>query len=252
LHTAQLRTGENDQKAEPGGVPWGVEPRKWSKQRMAAVKRQMKAKQVIMGSLFVILLGAGWLFPLIGYFIPLCMVAGVGAAFFRGRSWCNWYCPRGSFADTYMRMVSPGAPIPGVMRGKGQRTAVLAFLMAMLTVRITGLWPDFYAIGRFFVILLTVTTMAGIILALIFHQRAWCYVCPIGSMSSWVGKGKRPLVLNREECTQCKLCGKECPMQLYPYDLKGGTMAGRQDCLKCGACVESCPKGALRFGRSDP
>jgi ferredoxin-type protein NapH len=252
LQTAELRAAADDEEEKRDRVPEGATPRKWRKQKLAAVKKRRKAKQLIMGSFFIILLGAGWVFPLVGYFIPLCMVAGVGTAFFKGRSWCNWYCPRGSFADAYMRMVSPGRAIPGVMRGKGLRVAVLAFLMAMLFVQIIRLWPDFYAIGRFFVILLTVTTVAGIILALIFHQRAWCYVCPIGSMSSWVGKGKQPLTLSREECTHCRLCGKECPMQLSPYDLREGTMAGRQDCLKCGVCVESCPKGALRFGRSIP
>ena len=65
-----------------------------------------------MGTGFLGLLAAGWVFPLIGYFIPLCMLLGIGVALFRGRTWCNWLCPRGSFADALLKKVSPGRKIP--------------------------------------------------------------------------------------------------------------------------------------------
>jgi polyferredoxin len=211
-------------------------------------KRSRRWKQVLLGTLFVVLLVGGWFYSLIGYFIPLCMVAGVGLAAFRGRTWCNWMCPRGSFADTYMKVISPGREIPGWLRGTPVRLGVLAFLMAMLTFQIVRLWPDPYAIGKFFGGLLTITTGGGIFMALFVHQRAWCSICPIGSLSSWVGKERHQLNMDRDACVACGLCKKTCPMQLAPQEMKeNDAMAFKGDCLKCGLCVKACPKQALHF-----
>ena len=38
---------------------------------------------------------AGWRYPVLGYFLPLCMMTGMGIALFKGRYWCDWLCPRG-------------------------------------------------------------------------------------------------------------------------------------------------------------
>jgi len=218
------------------------------KSRIKEATKVRKIQQYIMGTVFIILLVAGWYLPLIGYFIPLCMVAGVGMATIRGRQWCNWYCPRGSFADTYLRLVSPVKKIPQLLKSTFFRIVVLSFLMAMLTFQIVRLWPDGFAIGGFFIILLTITTVIGIILSLIYHQRSWCYICPIGSLSSWVGKDKHQLTMNNEACVKCKACAKVCPMQLAPVEIKdAGKMQFRGDCLKCGLCIATCPKDALSF-----
>jgi len=217
-------------------------------ERIKKAKKIRKLKQYILGSIFVILLVAGWYLPLIGYFIPLCMVAGVGMATVRGRQWCNWYCPRGSFADIYLKLISPGKEIPAILRSTSFRLGILAFLMAMLTIQIVRLWPDWFAIGSFFIILLTVTTIIGIILSVIYHQRSWCSICPIGSLSSWVGKNKHQLKIDSEACINCKACSKTCPMQLAPVEMKENSeMQYKGDCLKCGLCVATCPKDALSW-----
>jgi len=120
--------------------------------------------------------------------------------------------------------------------------------MTMLTIQIIRLWPDPYAIGKFFLVLLTITTGIGIVLALIWQQRSWCYICPIGSISSWVGKNRNQICIDPEACVSCKACAKVCPMQLAPHEMKEkGEMAFKGDCLKCGLCVSTCPKDALTF-----
>lgn len=228
------------------GTPDG--PKTERRRLLEEAKRSRLTKQILLGTLFLILLIGGWFYSLIGYFIPLCMVAGVGLATVRGRKWCSWMCPRGSFADTYMKVISPGREIPGWLRSNPVRIGVLAFLMAMLTFQILQLWPDPYAIGRFFVILLTITTVVGVFMALFLHQRAWCSICPIGSLSSWVGKDRYQLKMDKDACISCKLCSKTCPMQLAPHTMKeNDRMHFRGDCLKCGLCVKACPEDALSF-----
>jgi polyferredoxin len=218
--------------------------------RIRAVRAQKarRTKQLILGTAFLGLLGAGWLYPLIGYFIPVCMLLGIGLAAFKGRHWCDWLCPRGSFEDSLLVRISPQRRIPKVFRGTPLRVGVMGLLMTVLTVQIVRLWPDAWAIGGFFVLLLSITTGAGVVLGLIFQQRTWCYLCPIGTMSNWVGKNRRPLHLAAERCKECNLCARDCPMQLTPAALKNHeVMPHRGDCLKCSLCVGNCPTGALTF-----
>ena len=218
------------------------------KERTWKAKKSRKLKQYIMGTIFLVLLSFGWFYPPVGYFIPLCMIAGIGMARWKGRKWCNWMCPRGSFSDSYMKLMSRGRKIPGFFRTSPLRIGVIVFLMSMLTYQIVRLWPDPYTIGRLFMTLLTITTALSILLAIIIHQRSWCYICPIGTISNWVGQNRESLFGKNDLCNSCKLCSKACPMLLEPCELKEkGKMSFRGDCLKCGLCVATCPKDALTF-----
>ena len=217
-----------------------------AKLRQALMTRGLK--QAVLGTGFLTLLGAGWLYPVLGYFIPACMVLGLGIAAVKGRSWCDWLCPRGSFEDAWLARISRQARIPAVFRRTAVRVAVMALLMGILTWQIIRLWPDPWAIGGAFVLLLTITTGVGVVLGVGWQQRTWCYICPIGTMSNWLGKNRNPLSMTPEKCTQCNLCTHQCPMQLSPAALKDqDAMPDRGDCLKCSLCVASCPRGALAF-----
>jgi hypothetical protein len=48
------------------------------KKHVIKVRKLRILKQYLMGTLFLILLPAGWFYSFIGYFIPLCMIAGIG------------------------------------------------------------------------------------------------------------------------------------------------------------------------------
>jgi polyferredoxin len=208
---------------------------------------------MFLGAAFLPLLAAGWRYPLIGYFIPVCMVLALGVAAFQGRKWCDWLCPRGSFEDAFLARFSPQRRIPGVFRRTPLRVGVMALLLGTLTFQIVRLWPDPWAIGGFFVLLLSITTGVGVVLGLFLQQRTWCYLCPIGTMSQWLGKNRRPLVMAPERCAGCSLCARNCPMQLAPESLKElPAMAQGGDCLKCRLCVAACPTAALAFQEGRP
>jgi len=177
------------------------------------------------------------------------MLLGLGISLFRGRKWCDWYCPRGSFFDSMVKPISPGKEIPPFFKRLPLRIGIFSFLILMMAVQIVKRWPNPYKIGMFFVMLLTVTTILGIILALIFHQRTWCCFCPIGSMANWAGRWRYPLRLDSNLCTECGLCYKACPIQAGPFRFKktGIETVKDSDCLKCKLCVSVCPKKALAF-----
>jgi polyferredoxin len=215
------------------------------KYKIFATKRRLK--QYLSSIVFLFILIAGAFYPLLGYFIPLCMVLGLVSGFSHGRKWCDWFCPRGSFFDALIRPISPKKEIPRLLKNHPFRIAVFVFLMSVMAINLILRWPDPDKIGRFFMIMLYITTAAGIILALIFHQRSWCSFCPIGSLINWTSRDASHLKIDSAECVECKLCFRTCRMQIKPFLFKGeDTRAVRdRDCLRCGLCVAVCPKDAL-------
>ena len=210
-----------------------------------------KIKQFLTALIFIAILAFGWHYPLLGYFIPLCMLLGLGIGLFRGRKWCDWYCPRGSFYDALIKPISLKRDIPNLFKSMYFRVAVLSILLLVMTFNLAKRWPDPDKIGLFFVILITITTILGIVLAIVFHQRSWCLICPIGTIVNLIGRNKYPLKVNSDLCVECKLCAKVCPIQIKPYLYKreGIQIVKGDDCLKCGLCVAVCPKKALILER---
>lgn len=100
--------------------------------------------------------------------------------------------------------------------------------------------------GLALVRILTVTTAVGILLGVLIQPRAWCHICPMGTLGHLLSTGKKPLQIN-DSCVSCRLCAKACPMQLEPYKYKNNAVMGDNDCIKCSTCVAACPKKALSF-----
>ncbi len=216
--------------------------------RLDKIRRR---KQGVFTFLFIAVILGGWHFPIIGYFVLLCMLLGIGIGIFRGRKWCDWYCPRGSFYDYLGKKVSPERKIPSFFKGLPLRVSILSFLMAMMSIQLLRRWPNPYTIGMFFVMLLTVTTIIGVVLALLFHQRSWCCFCPVGSIGNWLDNGNNSPEIVSDSCNECGVCARVCPIQVIPYSYKTDKEIEKikeSDCIKCGLCVSACPKNALKVG----
>lgn len=218
----------------------------------AAIMRRARRQGWLLWILPVILI-AGWRYPVLGYFIPVCMVAGLGIAIFRGRLWCDWLCPRGSFWDVILSPIGVKRDIPKLLRKSWFRLTVMALLMLVLFTQLPRFWPDIHGMGLVFVVMLTVTTAVGIILGMLFHPRSWCTICPIGTMGSWLGRGKHPLTIG-PKCNECKACDNVCPIQInrWQYHSREGeaVVIPEWDCLKCGLCVTACPQRALALKKT--
>ncbi len=198
---------------------------------------------------FLIFFVAGLFYPPLGILAIVCMLAPVVMAPFKGRFWCGNYCPRGSFYDHLLSRLSPQKQIPEFFRRPAWRNFMVLFIMTMFSVQMYYAWGDPAAVGMVFILIIGVTTLAGIFLGVIYHQRAWCAFCPMGTIAGWISHRKKPLPLMvKDNCIGCKACNKVCPMQLSPYKAQGldGGFTG-SDCLKCGRCVEKCPRHSLDF-----
>jgi ferredoxin-type protein NapH len=218
----------------------------------AAVKKRTFKQRWLWWMLPFIMI-AGWWFPILGYFIPFCMVAGMGIAIFKGRYWCDWLCPRGSSFDLVLSRVSLKRKIPAFFRNTKFRILVMAVLMTVLATQLPRLWPSVNGMGKVFVVMLSITTTVGVLLGILTHHRNWCTYCPVGTLGNWLGKGRVPLTIG-PACNECKKCDRVCPIQInrWQYRPEEGEAAviPEWDCLKCGLCVEACPQKALTLGQN--
>lgn len=195
----------------------------------------------------------GWFYPLLGYLLPICMVAAMGIALFKGRYWCDWLCPRGASWDLLLSRLSLKKEVPTFFKSTPFRMLWIMILMGVLAWRLpiafAGL-DKVNQVGLVFTMLLTVTTAIGIVFGIPIHHRIWCQgFCPLGTMSSWIGKGKYALEIN-SSCKECETCHNVCPMQIKKWESKpekGWAVVENWDCLKCGLCIEVCPDKALKF-----
>jgi len=196
---------------------------------------------------FIAIVAVGWFFPWFGYFVPVCMAGAILPAFFWGRRWCDWWCPRGSFLSQCLNSISRGKAVPRFMRSLPFRLFMMGIMMTVFSVRIFQLWPDPVQIGGFFVTFLTVTTIAGIFVGISFKPRTWCAFCPVGTMAKWAGVNRNPLRIT-EDCTECRLCERVCPLGIAPHSFKASGVVADWDCLKCKLCVVKCPQQCLHLG----
>jgi len=218
---------------------------------LSAQKRRARWHSVLWWIL-PLTIGVGWFYPKAGLVVPLCWVGALVLASFRGRVWCDYMCPRAGLHDHMVTKVKKRRTVPAFFKHPLTRIGVLAFFMSVLAIRLPAVWGDWAAVGGVFVLLLTVTTVASVLMGLFIHQRTWCTICPAGTMANWIGRGKGPqLEIDHDACTDCGACSAVCPLDLRPKDgLRSGAGA-HPDCLKCGLCVDKCPKDALTLASRD-
>lgn len=89
-------------------------------------------RQIILSAAFVTLIIGGWFYPPLGYFMVFCMFAAMALGVIKGRKWCDWYCPRGSFYDSFLKRFSRNLSVPTLFRHPLFRAGWLALLMYMV------------------------------------------------------------------------------------------------------------------------
>lgn len=244
-----------------------------SKTNAPAAKRQRLRKALIFISFL--------LFPVtIYYFSPAVIIGGarqgiINGSFIMfgllfvsslalGRGFCGWACPGAGLGEACMMARSQTAPggrwnwikyflwVPWL--GIIITLAVLAggyhsvdpFLMTWHGISVHD--PESYIVYFSFVTLIAV-------LGWFPGRRGFChYVCwmaPFMVIGTWISQRTHTPALHleaqTEECLDCGLCAKSCPMSLdVPALVASGSMA-HSECILCGTCVDQCRQGVIRF-----
>lgn len=202
----------------------------------------------------LLFLAVGMVYPVIGAIALICMVAPVLVAFFQGRSWCGTYCPRGSFNDVLLSKISFKGKIPALLTQPWFRSTFLILLMSAFAFQLVRVWGNPTAIGWVFVRMITVTTLITLVLGVLYQPRTWCRICPMGTIAKYVAQWRmrfnpfQLITFTNNACVNCKVCTKNCPLNIDVPSYKEKGQVTHPDCLKCSVCVAKCPKKALKIG----
>ncbi|MDN5293448.1 MAG: hypothetical protein PWQ31_753 [Eubacteriales bacterium] len=178
------------------------------------------------------------------------------------RSFCGVLCPFGALQEFLgklgqkilgRRLIMP-ATIDRPLRYLKYAVLILTLTAAWVT---GGLWMDPYDPYSTYAHLFAGISSSveerpvGFILLLItvvgsfLYDRFFCkYLCPAGAFYSLLGKLSPTLIeRNNTACIHCKLCSKNCPMNI---DVEKETKITSSECINCLECVNVCPKkGAI-------
>lgn len=216
-------------------------------------------RKVAIGILVAVVVG-GLFYPPLGLVAAGMMATLLILALFRGRYWCGNLCPRGAFLDILVRRISPGRQFPRWARSLWLRVGILVLLMSGFAWSLANLpianaeevtGGVYGLIGAVFVRLCLITTLGAIFLALVSQHRAWCAVCPMGTMQNLIDRAatkattRARIATEAEECRDCAVCERTCPMDIPVRQYMEAGEVHHPDCLRCGECVDACPTTAL-------
>ncbi len=217
---------------------------------MAMKNNKRSRRQWLLLPIFVVAFSLGWKYHWLGFVVPIAMLVGMVGGLLRGRYVCGNLCPRGAFLDRILSKASPKKDIPAFLRHPYLRAFMFVFLIGILTLQISKDPQNLMHWGFSFWLICFVTTILALMLGFIWHYRAWCYLCPIGSFSALVGGHKRFLAIDEERCKGCLLCENVCPLNLKVASKANNNEIKNRDCLQCLECVDSCPKRILELRKN--
>jgi MauM/NapG family ferredoxin protein len=86
----------------------------------------------------------------------------------------------------------------------------------------------------------------AVILLNLHRERFWCrYVCPAGALLALLSRWNLVKVrVNKDRCTQCKICALQCQTQATPFPNKDWQPS---ECVYCYSCAVQCPANAIAF-----
>lgn len=132
----------------------------------------------------------GFFYPLVGFAVALVMVAAVAMTLFKPRSFCAKACPRGRALGLALRPFSRGRPLPAGSVTPGAKRALCGFMMFCVVGNVARLAGSADALGRFFWGLCVISLAAGVVVGLLYRPRAWCAVCPMGTLQDTIGQAR--------------------------------------------------------------
>lgn len=204
------------------------------------------ASRWLLGAVMILTIATGWAFPASGFVVPVVMLITLVVSLRKGRYACGNVCPRGSFFDTYFRPFGGRLTIPAGLRTPSVRWSIFAGLMGFMAFQIARHPGDPLHWGFVFWLACALTTAVAVILGRSWQPRAWCALCPIGTLAAALGKGKHQLVI-APHCTSCGRCEQHCPMELAIAAHRTDGKLPHGDCIKCSSCHAACPQKALQW-----
>lgn len=207
------------------------------------MKKRNTIRVVLAIITFAVLL-VGWKYSWLAWIVPLSMLGGIATVLLAGnRYFCGNFCPRGAFLDIFVSKISKHNSAPEFMHSAKVKIVVLIVIFAAFLFNLYKV-SDYLALTTLFWKMCLVTTLIGLILAFFINERAWCMICPIGTIEGFLIRKKKTLCVSNA-CVGCGKCDKVCPVKINPSSFKGGRIV-HKNCLYCGRCKSVCPVKAIK------
>lgn len=142
-----------------------------------------------LSSAFVLAVAVGGFFiPYLGFAVAVVMLVAVLMSLQKPRSFCAKACPRGRALGFMLKPLSRGRPLPAGALSTGSKRALCGFMMFCVIGNVYRLFGSPAALGTFFWGVCVLSLGAGVVLGLIYRPRAWCAVCPMGTLQETIGR----------------------------------------------------------------
>jgi hypothetical protein len=132
----------------------------------------------------------GFFIPALALAVPVLMIAAIALDFFRRRSFCAGICPNGTFLASTLKPVSRKRPLPRALVSPTVRRALCGFMLVCIFGLLARSPLEASAIGRNFWAIYTIALTAGILFGLLYKPRAWCAICPLGTLQDTIRQGR--------------------------------------------------------------
>lgn len=187
---------------------------------------------------------------------------------FMGRSVsCGYTCPYGALQEILGGQILNKKP--QYIKADKVRYFIFAIFIIFVSYfilngqRISGV--DLFASNKIYrvlwitndhlAILIPISIIAIGFFSITLGNRAFCrYICPQGvllTLGSKIGRKIGIPSLNLKtapnNCTNCKLCDKTCPMDLNVSNMVNNNIMDNHNCILCGECIYKCPKEAIKY-----
>ncbi|HBE78632.1 MAG TPA: 4Fe-4S ferredoxin [Firmicutes bacterium] len=193
--------------------------------------------------------------------IASMLVLWMGVTLALGKGFCSWGCFYGGLEDGFSRLARK--PLLKKINPKWRNLSFAVLLGVVLTsiatlspTYCTWLCPfktvtEFEKVSSVLVLVQTiifVTLFLGlvVVLPLLTKKRTQCsFLCPFGAMQSLTNKiNAFEIRIDKDKCTQCKVCIGICPtFSIDEDDLEQGK--ANLTCTKCAKCISHCPRQAI-------
>lgn len=149
--------------------------------------KKISSQSLMLWFLPIIVIG-GLFIPFLGYLVFFMMLFFLPLSYFKGRFWCSHLCPRGAFLDLVLSKFSLRKNIPKIFLTQKFKWLFFTIFMAFFISQLVISPKNIGAIGFVFVKMCIITTIIAVILGVPLRERAWCAICPMGTLQSKIGK----------------------------------------------------------------
>ncbi len=140
-------------------------------------------------SVFVFFIAIGGIFvPELGLALAGLMAAAIVMTLRKPRSFCSTLCPRGKALGFIMRGNKRRRALPKLLLSIQFRRLLCGAMMFCVIGNLARSGGTLPAVGLVFWVLCVLSLSAGLILGFFFKPRAWCAICPMGTLQDTISR----------------------------------------------------------------